>query len=98
MFSLVIVTVTLLIAVKMLSVIVTHVAFRDQYAWFKADREKQGKTTNYFVFLVLFFSFLNPQGTWHVLQLQDLPERWLKIQFLVGLSITLLYFFVKGET
>ena len=83
---------------KALSVVITHLFYKDQFDWFKRHQSKTGKPANYFIFLFFFLSLFSPATLWHAHTLPDFPYRALKSLIVVVASfLAILYFTPLGD-
>ena len=71
-------TLILTFSIKLLSVLVTHLFYKDQFAWFSERQAKQRKRAGYGRFLFSYLSIFSPVTLWHANNLPDRTYRALK--------------------
>ena len=97
MYSIFFMILALAIFSKVMSILVTHLFFRDQFDWFKNKQLEKGKPTGYGIFLIKYLSLFSPATLWHAQTLPDISQRAFKsVSIVVGLFVVLMYFLPIG--
>lgn len=89
-----------LIVCKLLSMLLTHLFFRDQFEWFRDRQVRLKRSPHYIVFLLKYLSILSLPTLMHAYQLPDAIFRFVKLAALSTfffLFVVSLFLMISGS-